>query len=327
MIISKTPLRMSFVGGGTDLPSFYRKFGGAVVSTAIDKYMYITVNKKFDSGIRASYSQTEEVEHVHQIKHPLIRAALEITGCTNGIQLSSMADIPSSGSGLGSSSAFTVGLLHALYGYKNRYVSPQTLAEQCCRIEIDICGEPIGKQDQYAVAFGGLNFVRFHPDDTVSVDPIICSRQTIEAIEESIVIFYTGRNRSASELLTKQRAATEKSPDTQKILIEMAKLAYDLKKTLENSDIATFGSILHENWTLKRRLVDGISDSAIDTWYEAAISAGATGGKILGAGNGGFLLFVAPKDRHDAISFALPGLRRFKFGFDRAGSQIIFFRD
>src|SRR5882672_2717353 len=184
MIISRTPMRMSFVGGGSDLPSFYRSFGGAVVSTAIDKYMYITVNRKFDSGVRASYAKTEEVEHAHQIQHPLIRSVLTHLGIEGGVELASMADIPARGTGLGSSSAFTVGLLHALYAFQHRYVSSEDLARQSCHIEIDVCGEPIGKQDQYAAAYGGLNYIRFHADDTVSVDPIVCDPNTVRRLEE-----------------------------------------------------------------------------------------------------------------------------------------------
>jgi D-glycero-alpha-D-manno-heptose-7-phosphate kinase len=326
MIISKTPMRMSFVGGGSDLPSFYRAFGGAVVSTSIDKYMYITVNRKFDSGVRASYAKTEEVEHASDIQHPLIRAALELVGIEGGVEMSSMADIPSRGTGLGSSSSFTVGLLHALYGFVQRYASPEQLAREACHIEIDICGEPIGKQDQYAAAFGGLSYIRFHPDDSVSVDPIICSRETIEQLESHITVFYTGRSRSASELLAKQSTRAASEQRTQDTLKQMVALAHDLKIGLESNDLGLFGEVLHENWMLKRGLLDEISDSEIDQWYDAARSAGAMGGKLLGAGSGGFLMFFAPPERHDAIAHQLPGLRQMRFGFDRDGSQIVFYR-
>jgi D-glycero-alpha-D-manno-heptose-7-phosphate kinase len=317
---------MSFVGGGSDLPAFYRKFGGAVVSTAIDKYMYITINKKFDSGIRASYSQTEDVENVFDLRHPLIRAAMEMTNIEGGIEMASMADIPSAGTGLGSSSAFTVGMLHALHGYKNQYVSSKLLAEQSCRIEIDICGEPIGKQDQYAAAFGGMNYIRFHPDDTVSVDPLIVSPATAKQLDESTLVFYTGRCRSASNLLARQSKETNDNTKAQDVLKKMVALTTDVKVAIESGDLSTFGSILHENWCLKKSLVAGISDEAIDDWYTSAIEAGAIGGKLLGAGSGGFMMFFAPPERHDAIAHALPGLRRTKFGFDRDGSQIIFYR-
>ncbi len=326
MIISKTPMRMSFVGGGSDLPSFYRESGGAVVSTAINKYMYITVNNKFDSGIRASYSQTEEVEAAHQILHPLIRACLKLVGIEGGIELASMADIPSRGTGLGSSSSFTVGLLHALHSFQNQYVSVEQLAREACHIEIEVCGDPIGKQDQYTAAFGGLNYIRFKPDETVSVAPIVCSHETLERLQEGILIFYTGRSRSASELLSEQskKAASEKR--TQETLCKMVALAADLKVELERNNLAAFGDILHENWMLKRSLVDGISDGEIDEWYNRARAAGATGGKLLGAGRGGFMMFFAPPDRHAAIAHALPGLREIPIAFDGNGSQIIFYR-
>jgi D-glycero-alpha-D-manno-heptose-7-phosphate kinase len=326
MIISKTPMRMSFVGGGSDLPSFYRRFGGAVVSMAVDKYMYITVNQKFDTGIRASYSQTEEVEAAHQIKHPLIRACLAQVGIEGGVEIASMADIPSRGTGLGSSSSFTVGLLHALYGFEHRYVSSEQLAREACHIEIDICGDPIGKQDQYAAAHGGLNYIRFHPDETVSVDPILCRREALAELQQGIQCFYTGRIRSASELLAVQSQKVASEAKAQETLRAMVKLAGDLKAELERSNLGAFGEILHENWMRKRSLMEGISDGEIDDWYERARKAGALGGKLLGAGRGGFLMFFAPPERHAAIAHALPGLREIRFGLDGSGSQIIFYR-
>ncbi len=326
MIISKTPMRMSFVGGGSDLASFYRKHGGAVVSTAIDKYMYITVNNRFDSGIRASYSQTEEVDSAHEIKHPLIRAGLNLVGIEGGIELASMADIPSRGTGLGSSSSFTVGLLHALYGYKHQYVSGEQLASESCHIEIDICGDPIGKQDQYAAAYGGLNYIRFHPDESVSVDPIICNAETLTRLQDHILVFYTGRSRGAGELLAEQTKKTASDVRVQETLIKMVELAADLKRELEHNNLDAFGEILHDNWVLKKTLVDGISDSELDDWYEAGRRAGALGGKLLGAGRGGFMMFFAPPERHEAIVHALPNLRETRFRFDTNGSQIIFYR-
>jgi D-glycero-alpha-D-manno-heptose-7-phosphate kinase len=326
MIISRTPMRMSFVGGGSDLPSFYRRFGGAVVSTSIDKYMYITVNRKFDSGVRASYSKTEEVEHAHQIQHPLIRSVLALLGIDGGVELASMADIPARGTGLGSSSSFTVGMLHALHAFQSRYVSAEDLARQSCHIEIDVCGEPIGKQDQYAAAYGGLSYIRFHPDDTVSVDPVVCSRDTIRRLEESILVFFTGRSRSASALLAQQSQRAANDARIQETLKQMVGLAASLKVELEKNNLDAFGSILHENWMLKKTLVEEISDSEIESWYEAGRNAGAVGGKLLGAGRGGFLMFFADPERHAAIRHALPGLRPMKFGLDSSGSQIIFYR-
>ncbi len=326
MIISRTPMRMSFVGGGSDLPSYYREFGGAVVSTAIDKYMYITVNNKFDSGIRASYSRTEEVEAAHQIKHPLIRACLQQVGIEGGVEMASMADIPSSGTGLGSSSSFAVGLLHALYCLKQKYVSAEKLARESCHVEIDVCGDPIGKQDQYAAAYGGFNYIRFQPDDSVSVEPIICAKDTYQRLKDQVLVFYTGRSRSASGLLTEQSRKAAVEEHAQQTLARMVALAADLKVELERNNLDAFGEILHENWMLKRGLVEGISDGEIDEWYDKALAAGAKAGKLLGAGRGGFMMFFAPPERHAAIAHVLPGLRQMSFGFDTNGSQIIFYR-
>jgi D-glycero-alpha-D-manno-heptose-7-phosphate kinase len=288
--------------------------------------MYITINRKFDSGIRASDSQTEEVEEAHQIKHPLIRAGLNLVSIDGGIETASMADIPSKGTGLGSSSSFTVGLLHALYGFKQQYVSAEKVAAEACHIEIDICGDPIGKQDQYAAAYGGLNFIRFHQDDSVSVDPVICRAETIQRLKDHILVFYTGRVREVSSPLAEQAKKTQEDRGVQETLVKMVDRAHDLKRELERNNLGAFGEILHENWELKKAMVGGISDGEIDEWYEAARSMGALGGKLLGAGRGGFMMFFAPPERHAAIAHALPRLREVKFRFDNNGSQIIFYR-
>lgn len=324
MILSKTPLRMSFVGGGSDMPSFYREEQGAVLSTSVDKYMYIAVNKKFDGTIRLNYSRTEEVGEVRHLEHPLVREALNLVGINGGIEIASMADIPSKGSGLGSSSSYTVGLLHALYAFKNQYVSKDRLAIEACDIEINRCGEPIGKQDQYAAAFGGLNLIRFNPDESVSVDPIICAPEIIKKVEESTLVFFTGRTRSASAVLQSQSEAM-KLENRRVLMRRMVQLAFELKKELESGDIDNFGSILDENWQLKAQLTSGITDSQIDDWYRMGIMHGATGGKLLGAGNGGFIMFFAPPQNHQRIKDALSELRPIKFGFDRAGAQIVFY--
>src|SRR5882757_8809754 len=207
MIISKTPLRMSFVGGGSDLSVFYRKYGGAVVSTAINKFVYVTVNKKFDDRIRLSYSKTEDAKSAEKIKHPLVREALQMLGIRGGVEITSIADIPGKGTGLGSSSSFTVGLLNALHAFADRYASAEKLAQESCTIEIERCGEPIGKQDQYAAAFGGFSFIQFNPNDSVSVEPIICQRETMRQLEKNLVVFYTGITRSASAILKTQSNA------------------------------------------------------------------------------------------------------------------------
>ncbi len=325
MIVSKTPFRMSFVGGGSDLPEFYRHDPGAVVSTSIDKYMYISVNRKFDGMIRVSYSRTENVERAAQVEHPLVREALALTGIDGGIEISSMADIPSQGSGLGSSSAYTVGLLNALHAYRNRYVSKETLARSACEIEIERLGEPIGKQDQYAAAFGGLNLIRFHPDNSVTVDPVIVEPATLAQFEASIVVFYTGRTRSASQVLARQAAALA-APSRRALLRRMVALAFDFKRELESGRLDALGAILDENWRLKTQLAEGITDPQIDAWYAAGMAHGARGGKLLGAGAGGFLMFVAPPELHRGIRDALAQLEPVVFGFDRAGAQIVFYQ-
>jgi D-glycero-alpha-D-manno-heptose-7-phosphate kinase len=315
---------MSFVGGGSDLPSYYERFSGAVVSTAITKYVYININAKFDQNIRVSYSKTEDVKAPNEVKHELVRACLNLVGIDGGIEIACMADIPK-GTGLGSSSSFTTALLHGLYAYRGQYASAARLAQEACRIELDICNSPIGKQDQYAAAFGGFNFIEFCRDGCVNVSPVICKQETIQEIEESILMLYTGRTRSANELLAKQSERSASNAATQEMLHKMVGLAHDLYRELQNNNHAVFGEILHENWLLKRKLTEGVSDAMIDEWYEQARRAGALGGKILGAGAGGFLMLFAPKKRHEAILHALPGLRNVPVGFDKFGSRISFY--
>jgi D-glycero-alpha-D-manno-heptose-7-phosphate kinase len=327
MIISKTPLRMSFVGGGSDLPVFYRNYGGAVVSTAINKFVYVTVNKKFDERIRLSYSKTEDAKSAEKIKHPLVREALQMLGVRGGVEITSIADIPAKGTGLGSSSSFTVGLLNALHGFANRYASAEKLAEESCAIEIERCGEPIGKQDQYAAAFGGFNLIQFNPDDSVSVEPIICKRETMEQLQENLLVFYTGMTRSASALLKSQSAAVATSKAKQNAMKRMVTLAHLLKTELQKNNLDAFGEIIHENWEIKRRLTSGVSNPAIDDWYTRARKAGAVGGKLLGAGSGGFLMFYAPPGRQEGIGRELGELKQVDFGFEPKGSKIIFVHD
>jgi len=327
MITSKTPLRMSFVGGGSDLPVFYRKYGGAVVSTAINKFVYITVNKKFDNRIRVSYSRTEEPANVDRIKHPLVREALKMLGIAGGIEIAGIADIPARGSGLGSSSSYTVGLLHALHAYRGQFASAERLAREACEIEIGRCGDPIGKQDQFAAAFGGFNFIEFYPDDSVSVEPIICKRETLQQLQANTLVLYTGITRSASSLLKTQQQAVASQTAKQKVLRRMVELARQLKAELQKNNLQGFGEIIHENWRLKRSLTSTVSTSKIDDWYERGRKAGAVGGKLLGAGSGGFLMFYAPQERHDAIARELKNLRRIDFSFEPQGSKIIFVHD
>lgn len=322
MIVSKTPLRMSFVGGGSDLSAYYREAEGAVLSTAIDKYMYIAINQKFDGNIRLSYSMTEDVNHVEKIKHPIVRNILKLLDIKGGIEIASMADIPSKGSGLGSSSSYTVALLHALYAYQNSYISKGELGRLASHVEIELCENPIGKQDQYAAAFGGLNLIRFHADDSVSVDPIICKPETIKKMEESILVFYTGRTRSVSSILT-QQSKNMQSSEKRKLMGEMVRLAYEMKTLLESDDLDSVGELLDKNWWLKCQMANEIADKEIREWYQRGISAGAKGGKLLGAGNGGFMMFFAPVEKHRDIIKAMVGLRQVSFSFDTNGSQVV----
>ena len=323
MIVSKTPLRMSFVGGGSDLPAYYNYDEGAVLSTTIDKYMYIIVNSKFDGNIRLSYSITEDVDNVDKIKHPIVRNTLKMLEIPGGIEIASMADIPSKGSGLGSSSSYTVGLLNALYAYKKNYINREDLGKLACHVEIDLCKEPIGKQDQYIAAFGGLNLIRFYSDESVSVEPVICKPEIVDKLQESILIFYTGRTRSASTLLREQSKSMDNSVK-RALINEMVKLACDLKYILENEDLDSVGELLDKNWRLKSQLVSGISDIQIDDWYQRGIKAGAKGGKLLGAGYGGFLMFFVPLEKQANVIKALSDLKTIPFSFNNSGSEIVF---
>ena len=324
MIISRTPLRVSFVGGGSDICSFYEHEPGAVVSTAINKYIYITVNKKFDEKIRASYSITEFADKPDQLKHELIREALKLTEIDGGIEMTSISDIPSRGTGLGSSSTYTVGLLNALYAYKGEFASAERLAAEACHIEIDLCGKPIGKQDQYAAAYGGLNYVKFNSDGSVFVDPIICRPETKRGLEEDLLMLYTGVTRRADTILESQCRNVVGKVEKRRCLSRMVSLANDLRDALRNNDLSTFGELLHMNWLEKKTLAGGISNPKIDAWYETARENGALGGKILGAGGGGFLLLYAPKSKHSAITKALPELRPIDVKLEPQGSRIIY---
>ncbi len=327
MIISRTPLRISLIGGGSDLSAYYRMSPGAVVSTAIDKYIYITVNRKFDNRIRASYSVTEIVESVDDLKHELIREALRMVGVEGGIEITSISDIPSEGTGLGSSSTYTVGLLKALYAYAGQHVGAERLAREACEIEIGRVGQPIGKQDQYIAAYGGLQYIQFNADDSVYVDPIICPPEVRQQLQSRLLMLFMGTTRAAASILGAQRASTESSPETQRRLYSMVTLAQALRDALYRHDLDAVGEILHEGWLAKKRLAEGISNPQIDAWYERARASGARGGKVLGAGGGGFLLLYAPTNRHEEILAALPELRRIPFAFEPQGTKIIYVAD
>ncbi len=324
MIITRTPLRISFGGGGTDLRSFYEKEPGAVFSTAIDRYIYITVNQKFDRKIRASYSVTEMVDHVSQLKHELIREALVMVGLQGGIEITSISDIPSEGTGLGSSSSYTVGLLNALYAYTGCLVNAERLAREACRIEIDICGKPIGKQDQYIAAYGGLKFIQFNADETVFVDPLPSAADLKGYLNRNLLMLYTGRTRMAGDLLKMQNENTKTDDEVFANLKKMRDLAGQMRECLSAGRLNEFGECLHAGWMLKKTLAQGITTPEIDRWYETARRAGAIGGKLLGAGGGGFLLLYAHPEDQEQICRALPELRPVPVNLESQGSKIIF---
>lgn len=323
MIISKTPLRISFVGGGTDLGEFCNEHGGAVVSSSIDKWIYVVVAQRFEGDVRVSYSKTEIVPVANEVEHELVREALRLTGLPRGLDVVTLADVPSQGTGLGSSSTVTVGLLNALYAYQGVFRSPVELAEEASHIEIDVLGKPIGRQDQYAAAQGGFNLIEFLPNDEgIRVAPIVCPPHTLERLHRSLMLFYTGRQRAASDVLSEQHEAIVDGSATT-ALLSMRDLAYEMRDTLGRGDVEAVGVLLDKNWELKRSLVAGISDSDVDNWYRQAREAGATGGKLLGAGAGGFLLVMAPPSQQARVRAALNDLREVPFHFAARGTQII----
>lgn len=325
MIVCRTPLRVSFLGGGSDLPVHYRRYGGAVVSAAISKYVYVTVNRRFENSIRLSYSMTENVAHAADIQHRLVRAAMLKLGIESGVEITSIADIPSHGTGLGSSSAFTTGLLHALHAYQGDYRSQIDLAAEACQVEIDLCNEPIGKQDQYAAAVGGVNLLRFNPDESVTVEKIVFSPDFIRRFQESMLLFYTGITRSASAILRDQisvMGASEHKTDTVR---RMAAMADDFRHAIQDTNLDWVGNLLHEAWVLKQSISDQISTNVIDDMYARARQAGGLGGKLLGAGGGGFLLVCAPVERHDAVRSALADYRCLPLRLDWTGTSIILY--
>lgn len=324
MLITKTPFRISFCGGGSDLPAFYREEGGCVLSTSIDKYMYISIHPYFDKNrISLKYSENENVSDVNKIRHSIFHQALQDIP-TSGVEIVSTADVPS-GTGLGSSSSFTVGLLHSLYSYHGKFASKARLAEEACAIEIDKLQAPIGKQDQYAAAFGGLNFIEFHADDTVSVSPVITGKETRKRLQGNLVLFYTGFTHDANKILSQQKANMKYS-DKRRSLRQMCCMAREMKAALESNDLSSFGRLLDESWQLKRGLAAGITGSEIDDLYAKARRNGADGGKLLGAGGGGFLLFYCEKDMQAGLTEAL-GLRRFPFRFEHDGTSVIYVGD
>lgn len=324
MFISRTPLRVSFTGWGSDLPSFYKEHWGAVLSTSIDKWVTVLVNKKFDNKIRLWYSETENVEHANELKHEYAKQILNLLDIDWWLEITSVADIPSKWSWLWSSSSFTVAMLHALHAHKWEYVSAERLAQEACLIEIEKCGKPIWKQDQYAAAYWWLNFIEFNPDDTVSVKKIICLKETKQRLQDNLLMMYTWITRSASDILSKQNQNMLSDQKKVEIMKKMVWLSYDLKKDLENNDLNNFWEILHQNRELKKEMAWGISNPQIDDRYHRARRAWASWGKLLWAWWGWFLLFYAPKEKHQDIITALPELRNIDFNFENEWSKIIF---
>ena len=324
MIMTKTPLRITFVGGGTDIPEFYRNYGpGVSIAAAINKYIYITVHKRFDNSLRISYSKTEIVNTVDEIEHPTVREALKLIGIDGGVEITNIADIPSGGTGLGSSSSFLVGLLNALHAWKGEYVSPTQLAREAVKIEREILKEPGGKQDQYIAALGGMQFMEFCKDDSVVTIPLIMPEESRQKLQDHLLMLYTGTQKAQAGIHDKMAKTVDDKASKYK---EMVKLGYSMFNDLSRNDWKSTGRYLHENWLLKKE-THGLDDPRIDSYYNAALKAGAIGGKVLGAGNRGFFIFFAPPEKHESIKQALSGLRPEPFAFESLGSRIIYVGD
>lgn len=325
MIVSRTPLRLPLGGGGTDLPSYYSKHGGSLLSVALGKYVYVVVNKNFDRSIKASYRKIEVADSPDAIEHPLVRECLRLMGVKGGIEIFSMADAPGN-TGLGSSSAYCVGLLNALYTYQRRHASPQVLAEGACRIEIDVLKEPIGKQDQYMAAFGGLTKLDIEKDGKVTVTSPMLSQDTFESLESNLLMFYTGHQRSASEVLRDQDDAARKDEATVvENLHRIKEIGAKICKALEDGRVDEVGPLFHQHWMAKRKLSGKVSNPAIDELYETGMRNGATGGKLIGAGGGGFMAFYCPHDKGKLRgAMAAKNAPEFSFKFDFEGSKVVF---
>jgi D-glycero-alpha-D-manno-heptose-7-phosphate kinase len=324
MIVSCAPFRVSFAGGGSDIPSFYSKRRGAVLSCAIAKYSFIVVHPFFNaSKYHLKYTRTELVDRVDQVQHPILREALRMQSIDPGIEIVSIADIPG-GTGLGSSSSFSVALINALYAHRRIFVPKEQLASEACVLEIERLREPIGKQDQYAAAYGGVNFIEFERHGGVTVQPLLLAPATISALEGNLMLFYTGTQRDAREVLTNQVVAIESDELVMARMQEMVELSYAMRDLLLAAELDEFGAALHRGWELKRGISAQISTSEIDDLYLRARSAGAVGGKLVGAGGGGFLLLYCPKRRQHAVREALGALQSVEFRFDWGGARITF---
>lgn len=320
MIITQTPLRIGLLGGGTDLPSYYLEHGGRVLNCAIDKYIFVIVKQRFDDEIYVNYSKKEIVSRVADIEHELVREAMLMTGVTGGVEITTLADIPSSGSGLGSSSAVTVGLLHALYAYTGRQVSAEELADGACRIEIERCGKPIGKQDQYIAALGGIRDLRFGPGEDVSHEELGLSASERVALQQQMMLFYTGITRRADNILAEQNANVPATLPQLDLLRDLAGFAV---KRLRSGDVDAIGPALRESWEAKRKLASGVSNSQVDGAVTRALEAGASGVKLTGAGGGGFLVVLCPMERQRAVRESLADMRELPIRLERFGSRVV----
>ncbi len=326
MIITRTPFRVSFAGGGSDLPSFYRRHEGCVLSMTINKYMYVSIHPTFNRDETViKYSKTEIVHDVRKIQHPIARQLLLDYGI-DGVEIVSTADVPA-GTGLSTSSAYTVGLIHALNAFRGKLCSQERIAREACELEIEKLGEPIGKQDQYGTAVGGLKFIRFKSDDSVEVDPLAVSRQTLEELEGNLLLFYTGLTHSAGEILQEQNQNVAGEEQKFQNLVKMTELAYELRDAVVAGNLDDFGRILNENWLLKRQLASQISNDRIGKYYDLAMENGALGGKLLGAGGGGFLLFYCPREKQKRLKSALSDLWELPFAMENSGTKIIYVGD
>jgi D-glycero-alpha-D-manno-heptose-7-phosphate kinase len=320
MIISQTPLRIGLLGGGTDLPGYYREHGGRVLNCALDKYVYVIVKQRFDDAIYVNYSKKEIVSRVDDLEHELVREAMHMAGVVNGVEITTLADIPSEGSGLGSSSAVTVGLLQALFAYQGRQVSAEELAERACTIEIERCRKPIGKQDQYIAALGGIRDIRFGPGDEVVAHELGLSAATRRSLQQQIMLFYTGVTRSADSILAEQRANIGSTRPELDLLRDLAGFAVE---RLRSGEVDAIGPAVRESWEAKRKLASGVSNDEIDVAVSRALDGGASGAKLTGAGGGGFLLVICPAERQGAVRESLNGMRELPVKLDRLGSRIM----
>jgi D-glycero-alpha-D-manno-heptose-7-phosphate kinase len=323
MLITRTPLRISIGGGGTDLPSYYQRRGGFFISAAIGKYMFIAINRTFTDDYLIKYAELERRSSVDEIEHRIVRAVLAEHDLGPGLEIVSTADIPA-GAGLGSSGAFTVGLLRAIYAFKREHVAPGGLAEAASRIEIDVLGEPVGKQDQYIAAFGGLTCFEVDTDGRVAVSPLAVSNETLHDLEERLLLFFTGYSRAAGEILADQHQRSEADDSEMLSNLDRTKqLGLEIKQALEGGTPDRFGELMHEHWLSKRRRSSGISNERIDHWYEVGIANGAVGGKLVGAGRGGFLMFYARDPSALRAAMIGEGLKETRFAFDFDGSTVI----